>query len=137
MNTTQQSTPLLLFLSIFKCELLSHFGSQFQWSKRKQILVIERAIRSCRDACYRRPPTFAKEQGQLNWQSLLQRSVQYDDFSSRKSWNWHNTEGWISYLFRAVCLSAPINQPTSSTLHTKCNCFLERVGDIAKRMSHL
>jgi len=47
-TATQQSTPVLLFFLIFKwtaCKLtLSHFCSQFQWSKWKQILTIECAI---------------------------------------------------------------------------------------------
>jgi hypothetical protein len=63
---------------------MSHFGSQFHWSKRKQILTTERAIREHRGAYYRGQSNFTKEQGQLNWQSLLKRSVQYAAFSSLK-----------------------------------------------------
>ena len=45
--------------------------------KVKQILTTDRVIREGREADYRRPPNFTKEQVQLNWQSLLKRSVRY------------------------------------------------------------
>jgi hypothetical protein len=64
-TTTQHSTPMLLFFLIFKLTTykltLSHFGSQFQWQKQKQILTIEYAIHEDRDAYYHGPPTFTQE----------------------------------------------------------------------------
>jgi hypothetical protein len=125
-TTTQQSTHMLLFLLIFKwtaCKLtLSHRGSQFQRSKSKQILTTERAIPERRDVCYRGQSTCTEEQGQLNWQSLLKRSVQYAVLSSLKFRKYHNSGGWISFLFWIVCLAAPIKLPTSSACYSKCAC---------------
>jgi hypothetical protein len=116
-KTAQQSKPVLLFFLIFKwttCKLtLSHFGSQYQWSKRKQILMKERAIPEHTDAYYRGPPTFTKKQGLLNCQRLLKRSVQYAVLRSLNPWKCHNTEKWISFLFRVVCLATPITLPTA------------------------
>jgi len=120
-TATQQSTPVLLFFLILKwtaCKLtLSHFGSQFQWSKWKQILTIECVILEDRDTYYCRPATFTKEQGQLNWQRLLQRSVQYAVFSSPKHWKCHDTGEWINFLFWVVYLDAPINLPSISAFY--------------------
>ena len=59
----------LIFKLITRKLILSHFGSQFQWSKRERIFTALRAIREHRDAYYREPPTFTKEKGRLNWHS--------------------------------------------------------------------
>jgi hypothetical protein len=135
-KTTQQLTPIVLFFLIFKwtkCQLpLSHFGSQFYRSDRQHILTIEHAIHEGRVACYRRPPIFTKEEGQLSWQSLLKLSVLYALFSSLKPWKCHNADRWISFLFQVVCLAAPINLPTASAFYSKCACTLESLNDIAK-----
>jgi hypothetical protein len=129
-TATQHSTPMLLFFLIFKltaCKLaLSHFGSQFLWSKSKLILPTERAIPERRDVCYRGKPTCTEGQGQLNWQSLLKRSVQYAVLSLSKSRKCHNTGGWISFLFWVVCLAAPTNLPTSCACYSKCACSEEQ-----------
>jgi len=140
-KATQQSTPMLLFFLIFKltaCKLtLSHFGSQFQWSKWKHILTIECAICEDRDTYYHGPPSFTKEQGQLNWQSLLQHSAQYAVFSSLKHWKCHNTGGWVNFLFRVVCLDAPVNLPSVIAFYCKCTCSSERLCVVAKQISDL
>ena len=129
-TTTQQSTHMILFLLILKwtaCKLtLSHIGSQFQRSKIKQILTTERAIPERRDLWYRGQPTCTEEQGQVNWQSLLKLSVQYGVLSSLKSRKYHNSGGWISFLFWVVYLAAPINLPTSRVCYCKCTCSEEQ-----------
>ena len=86
-----------------------------------------------RDACYRKPPTFTKEEGQLNWQNILKSSVPYALFSSLKPWKCYDTDRWISFLFWVVCLAAPINLPIASAFYSKCACTSESLGDIAKR----
>jgi len=83
-------------------------------------------------ACYRGPPTFTKEEGQLSWQSLLKILVLYALFFSLKPWKCHNNDRWISFLFWVVCLAAPINLPTASTFYSKCACSSESLGDIAE-----
>jgi len=130
---------MLLFFLVLKwttCKLtLSHFGSQLQWSKRKQIVTVElRYVKT--DAGYGGTHTLTMEHGQLNWQSLLNCLVQYAVFSSPKPWKCHNIEGCISLLFR-VCLAAPINLPTASPSYSKCACSSESFGNVAKRISHL
>jgi hypothetical protein len=56
------------------------------------------------------------EQGLLNCQRLLKRSMQYVIFCSLKPWKCHNTDRWISFLFLVVCLAAhiPVRLPTAS-----------------------
>ena len=115
---------------------LSHFGSQFQWSKRKHIFTTERAIRA--DKVTGGPPTnFTKEQGHLNWQSLLKRSVPHAAFSSLKPWKFHNTEGWISLLFRVVCQVATNKPADRKRFLLSCASSSESLGDIASRISDL
>jgi hypothetical protein len=106
---------MLLSLLICKwttCKLtLSRVALQFQWSKRKQILTTERAIHEDTDY-YGGPPTFTKEKGELNWQKSLERSVQYDVFSSPNPGKCHNTEGWRAFCFGLpawprLCTSRP------------------------------
>jgi hypothetical protein len=47
-------------------------------------------------------------------------------------------EWGMNKLFVSGCLpDAPINQRTANTLYSKYACFLEPLGDIAKRISHL
>ena len=120
--TWRGTAPLFNRRGVFKrttCKLtLSHFGSQFQWSKRKQILTTQRAIREDTVTYHRGPPTFTKEQGHLNWQSLWTSSVQYVVFSSLKPGKCHENEEWISFLFRVVCQFAPINLPIASAFYS-------------------
>jgi len=53
-------------------------------------------------------------------------------FLLSKTQQGRQTEGWISFLFRIVCVAAPINQPTASAFYSKCACSSESLGDIAK-----
>ena len=106
-KTNHQSTSTSLLFKLITCKLtLSHFDSQIQWTKRKHILRKERALSEDRDADYRGPPNFAKEQGQGNWQRILKHSVPYAVFCSLKLWKFHNTEEWIRFLFRSICLAS-------------------------------
>ena len=134
---SQQSTFILLSLLIFKltkCKVtLSHRGSQFHWSKWKQILITERAIREDRDTYYLGTKTFTKEQVQLIWQSILKRSTQYAVFSPLKAWKCLNNEGLIRFLFRVFCLITPIRggvksltRPTSQCRRTESIVSLKR-----------
>jgi hypothetical protein len=38
-------------------------------------------------------------------------------------------------LFRDICLAAPAKQPTASAFQSKCACFSESIGDMAKRIA--
>lgn len=64
---------------------------------RKQIIRKERAVPEDRDADYRGPSYFAKEQGKLNWQTLLKHSLPYVVFCSLQPWKCHIIEEWLSY----------------------------------------
>jgi hypothetical protein len=79
-NTTEHSTPELLFFLIFKQSTrkftLSHFGSQFQWSKQKQILTIKCVIPENWDAYCHGPPTFTREK--VNWTDRPYLNVGYN-----------------------------------------------------------
>jgi len=137
-NKCTKYTYLIIFLHIqmnYMSITLSHGGTQFRWSERKQILTIERAIFEHTDAYYRDPHTFTKEKLQLNWQGLFERSVQYAIFSSLQPWQFHETGGWISFLFRVICLVASANQRIASAFYSKCACFAENIGHIAKRIA--
>jgi len=91
---------------------LSHGSTQYQWSERKQILTIVRAIFEHTDAYYRGPQTFIKEKSQLNWQGLLERSVQYAIFflpiTLKVSWNRE-----MNKLFVSGCLPGRVCKPAN------------------------
>ena len=108
-------------ISVIKTKTNSHNSTREIWTHS--------------DAYYCGPPAFTKEKDHLNWKGLLERSVQYANFFSLQHWKFHEPRGWISFLFRVVCLAAPTCQPTASAFYSKCACFSESMCDIAKRIA--
>ena len=134
-------TPMLLFLLICKwttCKLtLSHSALQFQWSKRKQILTTERAIRE--DKRRLLPRNTDLHQGK-RWTELTRIIWTFGTIwcfllpkTPKVSYHW----GMNSFLFWVACLAVSINLQTTSALYCKCACSSEHLGAIAKRISDL
>ena len=124
----QQSTPMLLLCPVFKwttCKAtLPHCGSQFQWSKQKQILTIQHPIREHRDACFHKTPPLQRNKAKRTDKAYWTFRYNMMFFSFRKPWNFHNTERWISFLFRAVCLSICLSVYLSVCLSVYLSVYL-------------